>query len=68
VNADLPPALDELLARTLAFHPSDRPNGARQLLSELRASGSIDLQIPFAELRSARIPVALGTTTTLREP
>jgi serine/threonine-protein kinase len=67
VNADLPPALDELLARTLAFHPSDRPKSARQLLSELRASGSTDLQIPFAELRSARIPVDLGATTTMRE-
>jgi serine/threonine protein kinase len=67
VNADLPPALDELLAWTLAFHPSDRPESARQLLSELRASGGTDLQIPFAELRSARIPVALGTTTTMRE-
>jgi serine/threonine protein kinase len=68
VNADLPPALNELLARTLAFHPSDRPESARQLLSELRASSGTDLQIPFAELRSAHTPVALGTTTTLREP
>jgi Protein kinase domain len=68
VNPDLPSALDELLAWTLTFHPSDRPESARQLLSELRASGGGDLLIPFAELRSARTPVALGTTTTQREP
>jgi serine/threonine protein kinase len=67
VNPDLPPAFDELLARTLAFHPSDRPESARQLLGNLRTSGGGDLQIPFAELRSARTPVALDTTTTLRE-
>jgi serine/threonine protein kinase len=67
VNPDLPPALDELLARTLAFHPGDRPESARQLLGELGASGGGDLRIPFAELRSARTPVALGTTTTLRD-
>jgi serine/threonine protein kinase len=67
VYPDLPPAFDELLAQTLAFHPSDRPESARQLLSELCASGSGDLQIPFAELRTTRTPIAFGTTTTLRE-
>jgi serine/threonine protein kinase len=69
VNPELPPAVDELLARLLAFRPEARPQGARRLLDDLRAIGrnSGALRIPLAELRSARIPVALGTTTTRRE-
>ena len=69
VNPELPPVVDELLARLLAFRPEARPQSARRLLDDLRAicRNSGALRIPLAELRSARIPVALGTTTTRRE-
>jgi serine/threonine protein kinase len=69
VNPDLPPGIDELLARTLAFQPNERPDSARDLLTQLHAIGpsEVDSQIPFAELRTAPIPVALGTTTTRSE-
>jgi serine/threonine protein kinase len=69
VNPDLPPGIDELLARTLAFQPNDRPDSARDLLTQLHAIGpsEVDSHIPFAELRTAPIPVALGTTTTRSE-
>jgi hypothetical protein len=69
VNPDLPAGIDDLLARTLAFQPHDRPVSARRLrieVASLVASGS-DVPIPFATLRTAAIPVALGSTTTRSE-
>jgi hypothetical protein len=69
VNPDLPPGIDELLARTLAFQPNDRPDSAGELLTRLAmiTPHQGDIAIPFAELRTAAIPVALGTTTTRSE-
>ena len=69
VNPDLPPGIDELLARILAFQPNDRPDSAGELLTRLAmiTPHQGDIEIPFAELRTAAIPVALGTTTTRSE-
>jgi serine/threonine protein kinase len=69
VNPDLPAGIDELVARTLAFQPSDRPDSAGDLLTRLARIVPFqgDIWIPLAELRTAAIPVALGTTTTRSE-
>jgi Protein kinase domain len=69
INPDLPAGIDELLACTLAFQPSDRPDSAGELLTRLARITPLhgDIVIPFAELRTAEIPVALGTTTTRSE-
>ena len=69
VNPDLPAGIDELLAHALAFQPNDRPDSAGDLLTRLAriTPSQGDIGIPFAELRTAAIPVALGTTTTHSE-
>ena len=69
VNPDLPAGIDELLGRTLAFQANDRPDSAGDLLTRLARITPFqdDIEIPFAELRTAAIPVALGTTTTRSE-
>jgi serine/threonine-protein kinase len=69
VNPELPSAADALLAWVLALDPDDRPASAERLLAELQMLDWSDgnHRIPFDELRSARIPAALGTTTTRRE-
>jgi serine/threonine protein kinase len=69
VNPDLPPGIDELLAHIFAFQPNDRPDSAKDLLTRLARITPFqgDIEIPFAELRTAAIPVALGTTTTRSE-
>jgi serine/threonine protein kinase len=69
VNPDLPAGIDELLAHILAFQPSDRPDNAQELLTRLAKITPFqgDIEIPFAELRTVVIPVALGTTMTRSE-
>jgi hypothetical protein len=69
VNPELISGVDELAARILAFRPEVRPQSAKQFLEELSTFGRLsgDIRIPFAELRNAHIPIALGATTTHRE-